>query len=433
VELEDGTTQRYTFGLTGRPLRAAAGGDGMWRALMTAIAEDRLIAGLPRTLGAAARPVTAALVCRAAAALDQIVPGARATIPALPERGLGADQSNTSTVFDERLLLKAFRRLQPGLNPDLELVAFLTEEAGSAAVPPLAGHAEVVSTTAGSATAETSTVALVQAFVADGADAFETIAESLTAWLLGSGDVGIDSATAVASDLGALTAGLHASLADAHGVPDFEPRPATQDDLLGWADAARLQLARALDVTPGEAGTVLRELAPRIAAELTVFEALARPPLLTRVHGDFHLGQVLIAPGGYRIVDFEGEPLRPLADRRAHQSPLRDVASMLRSLDHVGRSAGRRVAARNGGPIESLGLDLAAWLGHSRARFLDAYQAGLRAAGAPIIMDAVLLRAFEIEKECYEFIYASTYLPTWLWAPTQGMCGLFADEARPWR
>ena len=312
-------------------------------------------------------------------------------------------------------------------------MAFLTEEAGSAAVPPLAGHAEVVSTTAGSATAETSTVALVQAFVADGADAFETIAESLTAWLLGSGDVGIDSATAVASDLGALTAGLHASLADAHGVPDFEPRPATQDDLLGWADAARLQLARALDVTPGEAGTILRELAPRIAAELTVFEALARPPLLTRVHGDFHLGQVLIAPGGYRIVDFEGEPLRPLADRRAHQSPLRDVASMLRSLDHVGRSAGRRVAARNGGPIESLGLDLAAWLGHSRARFLDAYQAGLRAAGAPIIMDAVLLRAFEIEKECYEFIYASTYLPTWLWAPTQGMCGLFADEARPWR
>ena len=403
----------------------------MWRALMTGIAENRLIAGLPRTVGAAAGPVTAALVCRAAAALDQIVPGSRATIPALPERGLGADQSNTSTVFDERLLLKAFRRLQPGLNPDLELVAFLTEEAGFTAVPPLGGYAEVVSTAVGSATATTSTVALVQAFVVDGADAFETIAESLTGWLLGNGDVGIDSATMIASDLGALTAGLHAALAEARGVPGFEPRLATQDELRGWAHGARLQLTRAIDVTPGEAGIVLGELAPRIAAELTVFEALARLPLLTRVHGDFHLGQVLIVPGGYRIVDFEGEPLRPLEERRAHQSPLRDVASMLRSLDHVGRSAGRRAVARSAGPIESAALGLTAWLGVSRSRFLDAYQAGLRAAGVPIIVDAALLRAFEIEKECYEFIYASTYLPTWLWAPTQGMRGLFADEARP--
>ena len=451
VELDDGTTQHYTFGLTDWPLRAAAGGDGMWRALLTAIAENRVIASLPRTpdgpasagpasVGlASAWPVTATLVCRSAGALDRIVPGARATIQAFPERGLGADQSNTSTVFDERLLLKAFRRLEPGLNPDLELMTFLTEVAGFAAVPPLAGYAQIVSvaagsatagsSTAGSATAGTTTVALAQAFVADGADAFETIAESLTGWLLARDVVSLDSATAVAADLGALTAGLHAALADGHGVTDFEPRLATRDELRGWARGARLQLARAVDVTPGEAGKVLRDLAARIAEELTVFEALSSLPLLTRVHGDFHLGQVLIAPGGYRIVDFEGEPLRPLEERRAHQSPLRDAASMLRSLDHVGRSAGRRVVARNGGPIESAGLDLAAWRRRSRSRFLDAYRAGLREAGAPIVVDAALLRAFEIEKECYEFIYASTYLPTWLWAPTEGMRGLFKDEA----
>ena len=390
-----------------------------------------MIASLPRTPDgpASVGPVTATLVCRAAGALDKILPGARATIPALPERGLGADQSNTSTVFDERLLLKAFRRLEPGLNPDLELMAYLTEEAGFAAVPPLAGYAQIVSVAAGSATAGTSTVALAQAFIADGADAFETIAESLTGWLLGRGDVSLDSATAVAADLGALTADLHAALTDRHGIPDFEPRLATQDELRGWAHGARLQLARAVDVTPGEAGKVLRDLAARIAEELTVFEALSSPPLLTRVHGDFHLGQVLIAPGGYRIVDFEGEPLRPLEERRALQSPLRDAASMLRSLDHVGRSAERRAVARNGGPIESAVLDLAAWLRRSRSRFLDAYRAGLREAGAPIVVDAALLRAFEIEKECYEFIYASTYLPTWLWAPTEGMRGLFKDEA----
>jgi predicted trehalose synthase len=176
-----------------------------------------------------------------------------------------------------------------------------------------------------------------------------------------------------------------------------------------------------VEVTPGDAGRVLHGLVASIAAELTIFEALPGTPILTRVHGDYHLGQVLIAPDGYRVVDFEGEPLRPLEERRAHGSPLRDVASMLRSLDHVGRSAGRRAVARNGGPLDSPGLDLEGWLRRARDRFLDAYRVGLREAGSPIAVDPALVRAFEIEKETYEFIYASTYLPSWLWAPTEGM------------
>jgi maltose alpha-D-glucosyltransferase/alpha-amylase len=133
---------------------------------------------------------------------------------------------------------------------------------------------------------------------------------------------------------------------------------------------------------------------------------------------------VLVSPDGYWVVDFEGEPLRPLDERRAHGSPLRDVACMLRSLDHVGRSAGRRAVARNGGALELPGLDLDSWLRRAPERFIDAYRAGLREAGAPIDFDPALLRAFEIEKETYEFIYASTYLPTWLWAPTEGMRAL---------
>jgi maltose alpha-D-glucosyltransferase/alpha-amylase len=169
---------------------------------------------------------------------------------------------------------------------------------------------------------------------------------------------------------------------------------------------------------------LLRERAAAIAAELTVFEALSATPRLTRVHGDYHLGQVLVSPDGYWVVDFEGEPLRPLDERRAHGSPLRDVACMLRSLDHVGRSAGRRAVARNGGALELPGLDLDSWLRRAPERFIDAYRAGLREAGAPIDFDPALLRAFEIEKETYEFIYASTYLPTWLWAPTEGMRAL---------
>jgi maltose alpha-D-glucosyltransferase/alpha-amylase len=323
-------------------------------------------------------------------------------------------------VLGDSVLVKAYRRLESGLNPELELVAFLAEEAGFGAVPPLAGFAEMVSATAG-----TSTVAIAQAFVSDASDAYETIAESLTAWLLAPGEVSVEFATDVAADIGSLTAALHATLADARGIPEFEPRPASRAELRSWGRAARTQLSRAIDVVPGAAGSMLRDLAPRIMAELTVFEALSTPPLLTRVHGDYHLGQVLIGPDGFRIVDFEGEPTRPLEERRAHQSPLRDVASMLRSLDHVGRSAGRRAETRSGGHLDQPGLDLAGWLRRAPTRFLDAYQTGLREAGAPIVVDPALLRAFEIEKECYEFIYAAAYLPSWLWAPTEGMRGLF--------
>ena len=426
LRLDDGSRQRYTFALTGRPLRPAEPDEGAWRALLAAIADGRAIAAIGRggasgSSGPGSGQIAAALVCRPTPTLDALVPGAARALPPLPERPLGADQTNTSVVIGDSVLLKAYRRLETGLNPELELVAFLTEEAAFAAVPPLAGYAEMVSATTG-----TSTVAIAQAFVADGADAYEAIAESLTDWLLAPGEVSVEFATEVASDLGALTAGLHATLADARGIPDFEPRPATRDELRAWARAARGQLSRAVDLTPGEAGRVLHDLASSIAAELTVFEALPSPPLLTRVHGDYHLGQVLIAPDGYRIVDFEGEPLRPLETRRAHQSPLRDVASMLRSLDHVGRSAGRRAQARNDGPLQSPGLDLADWLARARERFLGAYRTGLRQAAAPIVVDDALIRAFEIEKECYEFIYASTYLPSWLWAPTEGMRGLFS-------
>jgi maltose alpha-D-glucosyltransferase/alpha-amylase len=431
LRLDDRGAQRYAFALTGRPLRVADGGDGTWRALLGAMADGRVVPALGRDPASGGGPrgsVAAALVCRPVATLSGLlaeVPGGLASISTLPEHALGADQSNTSVVVGDRVLLKAYRRLETGLNPELELLAFLGEEAAFAAVAPLAGYAELVS--AGG----TSTVAIAQAFIPDGADAYEAIAESLTGWLLAPGEVSVEFATEVAVDLGSLTAGLHAALADARGIAEFQPRRATRDELRAWAGAARRQLVRAVDVTPGDAGRALHELASAVAAELTVFEALATTPLLTRVHGDYHLGQILVAPDGYRIIDFEGEPLRPIEERRAHGSPLRDVASMLRSLDHVGRSAGRRAVARNGGPLAAPGLDLDGWLRRSRERFLEAYRAGLREAGSRIVVEPELIRAFEIEKECYEFIYASTYLPSWLWAPTEGLRGLFDGPARP--
>ena len=104
---------------------------------------------------------------------------------------------------------------------------------------------------------------------------------------------------------------------------------------------------------------------------------------------------------------------------------------MLRSLDHVARSARRRAERRNGGPFERPGLDVEAWIERSRERFLGAYAAGIRRSGAPIVLDLDLLDAFEVAKECYEFTYAATMLTSWLWAPREGMRWLLAHGEPP--
>lgn len=411
VTLDHGERQRYQIALTGDPLREANAGDGTWRAMAVAMAEGRAIAAIADDPGT---PPQAVLVCRPGPAMPPGGPGT--------ERDLGADQSNTSVVLGEEVLLKAYRRLQPGLNPDLEMTAFLSEEAGFTAVPPLAGFVELIEAEHG-----TTTLAMAQQFVADGADAYESIADALTAWLLAPGEVSLEYATEVAADLGALTAGLHAAVADGHGIPEMAPRQATRDEVRAWAREARAHLDRALEVAPQDpaSAAALRSLTPRIAEALTAFEAMPGTPEVIRAHGDLHLGQVLIAPDGYRIIDFEGEPLSPPEQRRAHRHPLRDVASMLRSLDHVGRSAGRRAEWANGGPLDQPGLDLPGWLRRSRERFLDAYRAGMYEARVVPDADPALLLAFEVDKELYEFAYAATYLPSWLWAPTEGMLGLF--------
>ena len=422
LSLDDGSRQDYTYALTGAPLREAVPGDGAWRALGLAMGEGRIVAALPAATDDAAGPPTAALVCRPAPAFRDLVPGGAADIGRGTERDLAADQSNTSVVLAKRLILKAYRRLQPGLNPDLEMTAFLSEEAAFPAVPRLAGFAELVSR------AGTSTVAMAQEYVRDGADAFEWLAETLTAWLLAPGEVSVEYATEVAADLGTLTAGLHAALSDGRGLPDMTPREATRDEIRSWARDARTHLETALDVTTDDtARATLRDLAPRIAEALTVLDALPTTPEVIRAHGDYHLGQLLMAPDGFRVIDFEGEPLSPPDSRRAHRSPLRDVASMLRSLDHVARSARRRAETANGGPLEHTGLDLDGWIRRARERFLEAYAAGLREQRVWVDMDPALLRAFEIDKELYEFAYATTYLPTWLYAPTEGMRALFED------
>jgi trehalose synthase-fused probable maltokinase len=418
---------RYLFGLTRTgegELGLAEAGEGAWRALAVAIAEGRTVPAVPRraaTAIGASGPVTAALVCRPASGLRGLVPGGAPEIAGVAERALGADQSNTSVVLGERLLLKAYRRLEDGLNPDLELNAWLAEEVRFGGVPALGGFAEIVSARGAA------TVALLQEFVADGLDAYEATAEQLAGWIGAPGEVTVEFATEVAVGMGELTAALHDALTAVPDAPGFEVREATRAELRRWRSDAQRQLQRALDVVGGDAGRELRAMAPVIAEQLSVFEATPAVPVVTRIHGDLHLGQVLLAPDGPQVVDFEGDPTRPIEERRQPASPLRDAASMLRSLDHVGRSARRRAERRPGRVAGHVGLDIDAWLRRARERFLEAYRGGVRESGAGIVVDEDLLRAWEFEKECREFVYAATWLPEWTWAPLEGMRGLVAE------
>ena len=418
-----GARERFTVPLiatVGDGLGPAAPGDGVWAALAVAALDGRVIpamAGDDDRVGGASPTVGAVLVCRpaiSAPAVRDLGLGGP-----LIERSLGVDQSNTSVVLAERLVLKAFRRIEPGLEPDLEVTAFLSEEAAFGAVPALAGSIELVSAGDGIAT-----VAMLSEFIADAEDGYETTAEQLTNWLLAPGSVTVEFATEDAADLGYLTAALHGALVSRPLVEGFQPRRATQDELRGWRTIADDGLQRAIDVAPADHRDLLRAAATEIGTRFTIHEALVEAPLLTRIHGDYHLGQVMRSTDGWRVIDFEGEPTRSLDVRRAHASPLRDVASMLRSLHHVALSAKRRAVEASGGPLASPGLDLDGWLRRSRERFLASYRAGVRRWEVDLTIDDDLLLAFELEKACYEFVYAATYLPSWADIAFGGLQGL---------
>jgi maltokinase len=148
-----------------------------------------------------------------------------------------------------------------------------------------------------------------------------------------------------------------------------------------------------------------------VRAELAAFAELEPPPL-TRTHGDLHYAQLLRAPGRLAIVDFEGDPTQPLAGRRAPDTPLRDLACLTRSIDHIGSAASRRC---EWAPPE-------AWIAAATRAALDGY-----AERAPVEVDAGLLRALEVAKECTEHLYAQRVLPEWAYAPRLGLRRLLED------
>jgi predicted trehalose synthase len=180
-------------------------------------------------VGCSAAPAAGRSSAGPGLALTAFAPGGARELADWSGQALGADQSNTSTVFGDRLLLKAYRRVTPGLNPDLELTAYLAEERGLRIVPALAGSAEYVGRDG-----TVATVAMLQELIPDAEDAFETTAERLTDWIVAPGVVALEYATEDAAELGQVLAELHSALADPGEVEAFAPRPADRDDLRAW-------------------------------------------------------------------------------------------------------------------------------------------------------------------------------------------------------
>ncbi len=330
-----------------------------------------------------------------------------------PVRRLSGEQSNTSVVIGSGLVLKSLRRAQPGINPDLEITRFLTTRTRFRHVPRLAGWMEYEGADG------TATLGVLQEFVDNVGDGWKHVIATLRqpAGALE------PSLFEEVRQLGTITAGLHAALASDQSEPDFRPEPITQEDVERWA------LAIARDLGAGDLARALAE-SPALPVDVprAITRALARLAPLTRTvkirgHGDYHLGQVLKTRDGFVIIDFEGEPARPLAERRVKHSALRDVAGMLRSLDYAAHAVafGRPEAER----ADALAA-LTAWEARARRAFLDGYREAAAASPVPLVpaSEGTLLAAcaaFELEKACYELRYERNNRPDWVAIPLAGI------------
>jgi maltokinase len=331
---------------------------------------------------------------------------------------LGSEQSNTSLVYGEESILKVFRRLSPGPNPDLEVTMALARLGSPQVAEPLGWietRLEGVPTslailsrylrlaTDGWTLAATS-VRDLYAAVGDASDRDQNdrSADGSPATTVRAADAGGDFA-GEARRLGIATAQVHADLAAAFGT-----------DELGTDAVGELteRMYRKLDL----AVAAVPELAKHVDMISDAFSELAKlsgPFPVQRVHGDYHLGQVLRTETGWVVLDFEGEPATPLAQRRARSSPLRDVAGLLRSFDYAARH--QLIAHPGQAALSDVARD---WVRRNASAFCVGYA---EAGGLDPVANQVLLRALQLDKAVYEVLYEARHRPSWLPIPLDSL------------
>jgi maltose alpha-D-glucosyltransferase / alpha-amylase len=379
---------------------------------------------------------------------------------ALPVRRGSAEQSNTSILFGDRFILKLFRRQEPGLNPDAEIGRYLSEDTTFDRIPPFAGSIEYEP----GADTGSRTLALLQGLVPNEGDGwkwtveeldryFETCAplpfpETLRAELENRLELSERPASQLARDhvgiyldsantLGRRTAELHLALASPTTNPAFAPEWLTSADLEVLLTDFRQHASRVLDVLkervsdlPDEVVEVAAAVLSRRRRILDHFTAPKSDSLRTqriRIHGDYHLGQVLKVKTDFVILDFEGEPARSLADRRTKQCPLKDVAGMLRSFSYAAYASLINYTTRHPEDIARLQPWAELWERSAVTQFLHAYRETAR--GAQFLpADSAdfrnLLDIFLADKALYEVLYELNARPAWVRIPLLGIISL---------
>ena len=318
-----------------------------------------------------------------------------------PISALKGEQSNSSVRFGQALILKLFRRVQFGPNPDVEVGRFLTEHTSFTGTPPVAGSLTYLS-----ADGREADLALLQEFEPNRGDAWTTTLARVREVLSGAG---LDDSVAALARLGETTADLHLGLSSGSG--HFAPEPIVDSDIASWQEAIHAEVEAAASALSDRNIIVNHNRLVERADGVVALEGA----LKTRHHGDYHLGQVLERDdGSFVIIDFEGEPAKPLAQRREKRSPLRDVAGLLRSLDYARNSALRA----HGSATADVARRADAWYVATRAAFLDAYLAHARRHPnlVPKHVEAPLA-ALELEKAAYEVLYELNNRPDWLPIP----------------
>jgi maltokinase len=337
-------------------------------------------------------------------------PAGVAYIPeGVPGDVISTEQSNTSLVYGESAILKLFRRLEPGLNPDVEIHDAL-RRTDNKHIAPLLGHIEIDDRAGG----EPATVAMLQTYVPNASEGWR-LATSSVRDLYAEGDLHADEVggdfAGESERLGEATASVHADLAQV-----LPTETAGRDWYASVAGQMSERLEAALAVVP--------DLAGHADALRALYAAVAdtdEPVVRQRVHGDLHLGQVLRTTAGWIVLDFEGEPARPLAARRELDTPLRDVAGMLRSFDYAAR---HMLVESPGDPQRAYRAQ--EWAQRNRTAFCEGYSAAAREVS--LSGDSALLRAFEADKAVYECVYEARNRPHWLMIPLSSLSRLTSGD-----
>jgi trehalose synthase-fused probable maltokinase len=320
-----------------------------------------------------------------------------------PIRPVGVEQSNSSTVFGERLILKVYRRIEPGPNPELELLRFLTTH-GFHNIARLSGWYEHTGRLVDA------TVGLVQEFLPDVRDGWDLVLDAFA-------DQGGERFLEEIGRLGEVTARMHTALGSDPGDPTFAPEEPSTEAIALLVATVDEEIERAFRTLPdNEASAPIAGRGQEVREHLRGLAHAGAGGRVIRTHGDYHLGQTLLTDRGWVILDFEGEPARSLPERRQKRSPLRDVAGMLRSFAYAASASSlqRGVDAPHDWEVKARGVFLEAYLEHVDSRLL------------PHGVDNVhrMLTIFELEKAVYELRYEMNNRPDWMGIPVAGIVRL---------